>query len=1025
MSNIDEGKPKYWKSLEEWRQDPEFLKMAETEFMSSPLQSQDGQEGWARREFLKLMGASLALTTFGCVRRPAQKIIPYAKKPLEVIHGFSNFYASSYVDGAEGLGILVATRDGRPIKIDGNPEHPWNSNGISVRGLSHIMKLYDPDRLTGPKRNLLNDKKTNRETISVTWDKLDEIVVAQLKKGAAAVLTSSVFSPSMKNLLGEFSSAYGAHVYHYDDISYEHVREGQKACYGRDAVPAYNVDKAKVIVAVNNDFLGTWLTPTRFQKQFGQSRKPGQDMNKLIVLEGLLSLTGTNADERYRVKPSQTLAVLLGLLKHIAPKSRYGSDSKVNSLIASAADDSQLGLPAGTLQKVAEALLAHKGRSLVFAGGMQADSTDAASIQIVANLLNSALDNEGQTVSSQNLMAGQGSQKAVGDLIEAINKGSIKTVIIHNCNPLYTLPEESGLRAALAKAEMMIYTGDRNDETGKMADYLACDHHPLENWGDVESVSGIYSIQQPTIRPLYETRAFQDGLLKWTQSSGKASGLAKAAKDWHDYIQAHWRDVIASAHKANFSDFWDKTLQLGFFESTAKAQPVKGFNTAALSSVKKSQGPQGGFELSLYSNIGLLDQNLANVTWLQEFPDPVTKTCWDNYACVAPADAKQLKIQEGQFVTLKTDKGSIKIPAHIQPGQAAGVIGLAVGYGRSGAGQVADGVGQNAYELASWKNGQTVTAGLPVQVTVESNREWMACVQEHHTMEGRQIVVEETLAQYLKKPGSTIHSEPPTTIWSEHTYNGHKWGMTVDLNTCTGCGSCMIACQSENNIPNVGRKNVVNGREMYWIRVDRYYAGDPENPDVVHQPLMCQHCDNAPCETVCPVIATMHSEEGTNDMIYNRCVGTRYCSNNCPYKVRRFNWFSYTDIPAPKHLALNPEVSVRSRGVMEKCTFCIHRIRETKTRFFAEGRTLKDGDIKTACQQACPTKAIVFGDTHDANSEVAQKLKTENRYSLLEELNTRPAVHYLTKVRNADLLKGPNESFNKKEESSTEEEHHS
>jgi molybdopterin-containing oxidoreductase family iron-sulfur binding subunit len=1013
MSEVDEVQTKYWMSLEQWRQDPEFLAMAEKEFQSSPLQASEGQEGWARREFLKLMGASLALTSFGCVRRTAQKIIPYAKKPPEIIHGFPNFYASSYVDGSEGLGIVVTTRDGRPIKIEGNTEHPWNEGGMSPRAHASILRLYDPDRITSAKRNLLNEKKTNRETISIAWDKLDKEVVPQLKKGGVAVLSASSFSPSTRALMGEFASAYGAKIYNYDDISYEHVREGAKACFGRDAIPVINADKAKVIVAINNDFLGTWLTPVHFQRSFMKGRKPGADMNKLIVLESLMTLTGTNADERHRIKPSQTLDVLLSLAKEIAAKTHYANDGQVAKAVAGAPSEGNLGLPTGTIAAIATELLAARGQSLVLAGGLAADSSDALSIQVMANFINAALDNVGKTIDANTTIpAGQGSQKSIVSLNEGLKNGSIKTVIIHGCNPLYTLPASSGLREALVKAEMVIYTGDRNDETGKMADYIAADHNPFENWGDMEMVDGIYSVQQPTIEPLYQTRAFQDSLIQWTQGSGKASGPAKTVKDWHEYLQAHWKAISGKEMSGgDFEDFWVKTLQTGVFKTASKGGSIKGFSTAALGLVKKTS-TASNYELALYPNIGLLDTGLSNVSWLQEFPDPVTKICWDNYVTMAPSDAAREKVKEGQRVQVSVGDKKLSVPAHIQPGQAAGVLGLALGYGRKGAGKISDEVGVNAYELADFKDGQVLTGALPANLRPEAEMDRLACVQSHHTMEGRQIIVEETLAQYIKKPGSTIHREKITTIWSEHEYKGNKWGMSIDLNSCTGCGSCVIACQSENNIPTVGKKYVLTGREMHWMRIDRYYAGDPENPETLHQPMLCQHCDNAPCETVCPVIATMHSEEGTNDMIYNRCVGTRYCSNNCPYKVRRFNWFSYTDVEKPLNLAMNPEVTVRHRGVMEKCTFCIHRIRQTKARFFAESRTLVDGDIKSACQQSCPTNAIVFGDTNNPESAVSKVLRAENRYGVLENLNTKPAVQYLTKIRNSKELKGKDESYN-------------
>jgi Fe-S-cluster-containing dehydrogenase component len=431
-------------------------------------------------------------------------------------------------------------------------------------------------------------------------------------------------------------------------------------------------------------------------------------------------------------------------------------------------------------------------------------------------------------------------------------------------------------------------------------------------------------------------------------------------------------------------------------------------NTGSIcfSSAVKPGQRQTGFELVLYQKVGIGDGRMANVPWLQELPDPVTKLVWDNYACFSLRDAKQLKIKEGQYVALTVGSQKVEVPAHIQPGQADGVVGLAIGYGRNGAGRVADGVGVNAFALAGWANGRAVTSGLPVKVEVRAKRIEMSGTQGHHTMEGRQLVVEEALKDHVKNPGGSIHRHKMFSMWSEHEYKGHKWGMVIDLNTCTGCSACVIACQSENNIPTVGRRYVIEGREMHWLRIDRYYVGSPEDPDVVHQPLPCMHCDNAPCETVCPVAATTHSDEGTNDMIYNRCVGTRYCSNNCPYKVRRFNWFDYTEVVAPRHLALNPEVTVRHRGVMEKCTFCIHRIKSAKSAAKIEDRRLKDGDVKTACQQGCPANCITFGDLNDPESAVRKAFDSKKSYELLEELNTKPAVRYQVKVRNTDHLKG-------------------
>jgi len=1004
---MDQSKDsKYWMSLEQWRQDPEFIKMAEKEFQSSPLQSPDGEDGTARRDFLKLMGASLALTTFGCVRRPAQKIIPYAKKPPEITHGIANYYASSYVDGMETLGILVTTRDGRPIKIEGNPDHPSNRGAMSARAHADILKLYDPDRFAAPKRNLQNKTRTNRETINAKWEDLDKAVVEQLAKGRVAVMTANHNSPTTQALMEDFASAFGAKIYQYDDVSYSSVTESQKVSYGAAALPRYRFDRAKIVVAINNDFLGTWLSPVAFQRQFMSGRKKStEEFNKLLVFESVMTLTGTNADRRFRIRPSQSLDVVMALLHELVAVrkvSRYAGDDGVMRILSGFSKNRQdLGF---NVSEVAEELWKNRGQSLVLAGGISADGEGGLALQLAANFLNAVLENDGKTIESGRSVVRGGT---IGELITSLNNKEVKTLIIHGSNPIYSLPPGAKFREALANVELVISTADRNDETARLADYVATDHHALENWGDAQALDGSLSIQQPTIQPLHNTRAFQDSMLAWIKGAGKGSARAKNSETWYDYLRSNWRENLAAGRmgRSSFEDFWIDLLQTGVLQGAPAGGGGRSLASGTLSGVRPV-ARKTGFELALYQKVGIGDGHLANVPWLQELPDPVTKVCWDNYACFSPKDAQQLKVKDGQYVILTVGEHKVEVPAHIQPGQADGVIGLAVGYGRSGAGQVADGVGVNAFALTQWVNGRIVTAGLETGVQVLPKRIQMAVTQGHHVMEGRQIVVEESLADHQKSPGSHVHRHKMTTMWSEHKYTGNKWGMVIDLNTCTGCSACVIACQSENNIPTVGRRYVIEGREMQWLRVDRYYIGTPEDPDVVHQPLPCMHCDNAPCETVCPVIATVQSDEGTNDMIYNRCVGTRYCANNCPYKVRRFNWFSYTDIQAPRQMALNPEVNVRSRGVMEKCSFCIHRIRQEKTDAKLQDRQLKDGDIKTACQQACPTSAIIFGDLNNPEAVVAKEFHSPKAYALLEELNTKPAVHYHVKVRNTDHLKG-------------------
>ena len=986
---------RYWLSLEQWSQDPEFQKIAEKEFLTSPLQSEDGQDGFARREFLKLMGASIAMASAaGCIRRPVQKIVPYNKQPEEVTFTVPNYYTSTFFDGSEAIGLLVKSRDGRPLKIEGNP-NTSNKGATNVRAQAHILSLYDPERVQGPQRNLLNKGKTNRDTISAKWEEIDDAVVKQLAKGGVAVLTGALNSPSTRAVVGDFCQAFGAKHYVWEPLAHEEIREGRKASYGDDSVPFYRFDQAKVIVSIDADFLGTWLMPTTFTRQFSSGRKDIQNMNKLVVFDSNYSLTGANADVRVRIKPSQQITAVMGLAHAVAQK--MGAMKPALEPFANAA--AELKMDPALMAKLAEDLVANKGKSLVVAGGLPTLTSQARELQIAVNFLNSMLGNEGATIEA-GIPGLTGSYQDMAELTDSLNKGNVKTVIIHGCNPIYALAEGAGFKEALKKASLVVYTGDRNDETGRQADYIVPDHHALESWGDNEIGRGLYSVHQPTMRPMYDTRSFQLSLMSWAFSANKGPKRLITYETFYDYLRSVWKEEIfpKSGKGQSFDDFWDTALQQGVV-GTLAAGSAKTFKADALSSVKPVKSE--GFELVLYPTVQLGDGSLANISWLQELPDPVTKICWDNYVSMSIATADKLKAKEGSMMELKVNGKTVQLPAHIQPGLHDDVLSVPVGYGRTAAGKVANGVGLNAYELVAFEKGQPVFSGAKVEISNTGHKYDLANPQGHHSMEGRQIVVEATLSEYMKDKSAGQHKHHVFSIWSGHAYNGHKWGMSVDLNSCTGCNACVVACQSENNIPVVGKKYVIQGREMHWIRIDRYYVGDPANAEAVFQPLMCQHCDNAPCETVCPVAATVHNSEGLNDMVYNRCVGTRYCSNNCPYKVRRFNWFNYAKlIESPKHLALNPDVTVRVRGVMEKCSFCVHRIKEGKNHAKLEKRELKDGDIKTACQQVCPTDAIIFGDMNNPESKVAQLFKDQRSYSLLEEFHAAPNVRYMTKIRN-------------------------
>lgn len=984
----------YWKSFEDLQDTPEFKEALSTEFMSSPLREESKNEGdndkWARREFLKLMGASVALTSAaGCIRRPVQKMVPYVKQPEEVTLGVANWYTSAYFDGSEGFGLLVKSREGRPIHIQGNPQYPLNEDAVSSRGQASILGLYDPDRLKGPTRHLFNEKRTNSETVGTTWEDMDKAIVSELTKGGVAILSGNIASPATQAVIDDFGKAFGSTHYVWEPLA-------QDDSYGEAGTAAYRFDKAKMIISIDADFLGTWGTPVANTRLFAAGRKNPETMSRLISFDSTYSLTGANADIRYKIKPSQQLDVIMGLIAEITG---HGSANLYKNAYE------QLGITAEAFKKIASDIKKAAGESIIVAGGLATRTEDSAQLHAAVQYLNAALGNEGKTVFYGVHKRNKASYENINNLIKKMKSGEVKTLIIYRSNPVYALSNDFGFTDALKKVKTVIYAGEAMDETASLANFIAADNHALENWGDFEFFNGVFGIQQPLIRPMYDTRSFQLSLMTWGFLAKLGPKRLQNYETFHEYLEAFWKEEMAPklGGGKDFVGFWNELLQKGYqgnVQYTNGTKPAKG----ELNGQKKNKTT--GYELALYPTVMIGDGTLANVAWLQEFPDPVTKIVWDNYACISIKTAEKLKIKEGNIVELKVGDKKMEIPAHIQPGLHDDVVAIAVGYGRTSAGRVGNGIGQNAFQLATVKNNEALFSGLPVEIKKTTKKYDLVTTQGHDSMEGRQIVVQATNKDFEKAKDANIHHHHTWSIWSGHQYNGHKWGMAVDLNSCTGCSACMTACQSENNIHVVGKKYIMQGREMYWMRIDRYYTGSPENAETVFQPVMCQHCDNAPCETVCPVAATVHSSEGLNEMVYNRCVGTRYCSNNCPYKVRRFNWFNYAKlIEAPRHMALNPEVGVRMRGVMEKCTFCVQRIKEGKNIAKTENRPLKDGDIKVACEVACPTQAITFGDLNDDKSKVAKIFKEEKRsYALLEEWYAKPAVRYLSKIRNNDLV---------------------
>jgi len=990
MSDTIKETKKYWKSLDQWSNSDEFKDVLEKEFMSSPL-AEESQEGWARRDFLKLMGASLALGSFGCVRRPAQKIVPFVNRPVGLVHGIANYYASSLNESGEVYGLVVKTREGRPIKLEGNEFFPEVGEALNARGQAQLLSLYDPDRLKGPIQNLLNDKRTNRDTVSSSWEKVDAELGKKVSKGGVYVISGDNPSEASRNLIESFVTKFGGKYYKWSCAGYSKLQKSLVEAYGSSyskSLPRFKFEDTNVIFSLGTDFLNETYGSLAIQKAWGSRRRPenGEPV-RLYQAESMLTLTGTNADERLPLSSSKYLAFMCALVSKLSDGSSFANAASSYDGIKDLSDEER-----SFVDEVAKDLKKNAGKSIVMGFGHDAQNADFMEIQKTVHYLNSFLGNDGKTIdySQAPYVSYNSDDDSLTNLVKEINAGKVKTLIIHDTNLMYLHPHKH-VREALAKVSTVVYTGDKNDETGSVSHFVTPDNHTLEKWNEFESLKGVHTISQPTIQALYDSRSFEDSLLKWMGSD----------QTWYDQVKASWKKRFNSNKSesgySSFDEFWIGLLQKGVwdlseFKNSAKSS--RSFSGSFNAKYKKSN--KAG--LTVYKSSAIGEGKLSNVTWLQEMPDPVTKIVWDNYLSVSLAYAKEHSLKEGDVVEVKSKNHSLKLPVHVQVGQDDTTLAVAMGYGRKGAGKVCEGIGANACMLVE----DHQHSGIDVEVSKTSETYQLANVQGHHSMEGRAIVNEASFKEYKKDKSSGIHRHKVISLWSKHKYPGHKWGMSVDLSTCTGCSACVVACQAENNIPVVGKKLVLNGREMHWIRIDRYYEGDPKNPRTVHQPVMCQHCDNAPCETVCPVLATVHGSEGTNDMAYNRCVGTRYCSNNCPYKVRRFNWFNYSKIESPLKMALNPEVTVRSRGVMEKCTFCIQKINDVKSKAKLDDRKPYDGEIKPACEQTCPTKAITFGDMNNKDSKVSKKFKDERTYVLLEEINVGPSVRYMTKIWNTE-----------------------
>ena len=1046
------SKKQYWKGLEELAPSAQFKEIEANEFREDlPF---DGIESIAeantsRRDFLKYLGFStVAATIAASCEMPVRNAIPYAIKPENVTPGVPLLYASTYVDGGEAVPVLVRTREGRPIKIEGNSDSTLTFGATTARIQGSVLNLYDATRAKYPS---IGQKES-------TWEAVDKMVSDALNGMGGAplyIITSSTNSATTAAALAQFTAKYPStkHIM-YDAVSYSGLLEANQASFGVRAIPAYRFDNAKVIVSIGADFLGTWISPEIYAKQYSKGRKISAKniaMSKHFQIEGMMSLTGSSADQRFTAKPSQYGAVALGILNAL-----NGGAANVNPSLNAA------------ITKIAAELNANKGNALVVCG------SNDASVQTIVNAINSAIGALGTTMTfATTNNTKKGSDADMNAFAEALKNGQVGGVMFYDCNPVYDNANGKMIKEKIGGLKLSVSFNDRMDETTQLCKVSAPSNHWLESWGDAEPHTGYTSLMQPTISPLFKTRPWEESLLKW-------SGDNTAH---YDFVKNYWMAKLGG------QSAFDTAIQKGIIEPETMAMSGATFSgNVSDASAKISTMKGAALELVMYEKVGIGRGGVwSNNPWLQELPDPISKCTWDNYILMSPNTAKANgaehtdlnEVQRAKKVfSVKANGTEIKLPVLVLPGMHDEVIAIAVGYGRDkGVGRAAAGTGVNIYPMVAKDASGNSTYYSNAAMTGTSETYDLAITQTHHSFESKRPIIHEFTFDEFKKNPSILYDErkeelshfthsfdaphnaaeaegaaqthahaeekiPSTTAtgedWEEayrkngtlypnHDSLGMKWGMSIDLNSCVGCGACTIACQAENNVSVVGKNQVLLVHDMHWLRIDRYFAGDPSKPDSIQtlfQPMLCQHCDNAPCENVCPVNATNHSSEGMNQMAYNRCIGTRYCANNCPYKVRRFNWRDWNEADCfddnvyedgrrddinndITRMVLNPDVTVRSRGVMEKCSFCVQRLQGAKASAKKQGRTMKDGEARTACQQSCPTDAIVFGNVND-NESAIYKLRYEEQkervFHVLEEIHTLPNVNYLSKIRHADVL---------------------
>jgi MoCo/4Fe-4S cofactor protein with predicted Tat translocation signal len=986
----------YWRSLEELAQTEEFQAYLHHEF---PYQSSGWLDAVSRRQFLKYLGASLALAGLSaCTQRPDEKIVPYVRQPEDLVPGKPLFFATALSLAGLASGVLVASHMGRPTKVEGNPDHPASLGATEAFAQASPLTLYDPDRSQVMIRN---------GQIS-TWNTFLDAVASERdtqrgRQGAGLrVLTETVTSPTLAAQLRELLDMFpAAKWYQYEPAGRDTVRAGARLAFAEYVDVHYRFDKADVILALDADFLFQVPGSVRYARDFIAKRRVGAGqaaMNRLYVVESTPTITGAMADHRLPLRAREIEPFARAVARELGALEEGGTTLDVGT---QQADEPQLRPSIGNarssaiysqwIKAVVSDLRRNRSASIVVAGDQQPPIVHA-----LAHAMNQTLSNVGNTVIyTDPVEANPVDQTAsLRELVQDMAGGGVDMLVILGGNPGFMAPADVNFAAHLAKVRLRIHLGLYEDETAALCHWHIPATHDLEAWSDARAYDGTISIIQPLIAPLYAGKSAHEVLAVLTGHPDRTS---------YEIVRDYWR----SQHRADdFEQFWRRALHDGLMAGTAL--PVKSvainreLSPANPPRPEPSPSDAQGLEIIFRPDPTIWDGRFANNGWLQELPKPLTKLTWDNAALISPATAERLGLSSEELVELRYRGRVVRAPILIVPGHADDAVTVHLGYGRTHAGRVGTDTGFNAYALRT-SDAPWFSTGLEIHKTGA----WypLARTDHHFSLEGRNLVRVGTLEQFRQDPNfvhATDHeaSELPS-LYPEYPYSGYAWGMAIDLNACIGCNACVVACQAENNSPVVGKTQVARGREMHWLRIDRYYKGDLDNPEVYHQPVLCMHCEHAPCELVCPVGATVHSDEGLNDMVYNRCVGTRYCSNNCPYKVRRFNFLQYADFETPSlKLGRNPNVTVRSRGVMEKCTYCVQRINAARIKAEEEDRPIRDGEVVTACQAACPTQAIVFGNINDPSSRVA-KLKAESlNYGLLTTLNTRPRTTYLARLRN-------------------------